>query len=45
MLINNIKRLNGDGEHVVESKTGAQHEPGVQYDEHGRPYRNHVLEK
>ena len=45
MLIDNIKRLNGDGEHVVESKTSAQHEPGVQYDEHGRPYRNHVLEK
>ena len=45
ILIDNIKRLNGDGEHVVESKTGTQHEPGVQYDEHGRPYRNHVLEK
>ena len=45
MLINNIKSLNEDGEYVVDSKNGAKHEPGVQYDEHGRPYRNHVLEK
>ena len=45
MLINNIKSLNGDGEYVVESKNGAKYEPGVQYDEDGRPYRNHVLEK
>ena len=45
MLINKIKSLNGDGEYVVKLKNGAKHEPGVQYDEHGRPYRNHVLER
>ena len=45
MLIDKIKSLNGDGEYVVKLKNGAKHEPGVQYDKDGRPYRNHVLER
>ena len=43
MLINNIKSLNS--EFVANVKMGTKQEPGVQYDEGGRPYRNHVLER
>ena len=45
MLINNIKSLNSNGEFVADVKKGTKHEPGEQDDEHGRPYRNHVLER
>ena len=45
MLINNIKSLNINGKFVANVKKGTKQEPEVQYDENGRPYRNHVLER